>query len=64
MFPENWQAVWTVMDNINIKKIQSVTGHLSDRMTEHYTQIESGDLAEVRKLQEKLLAPEEKPEVE
>jgi site-specific recombinase XerD len=51
-----------VMDNINIKKVQSVTGHLSDKMTDRYTQIDSGDLSEVRSLQEKLLAPGPEPE--
>jgi integrase len=47
-----------VLGNINKDKVQAVTGHLSDEMTDLYTHIESEDLSEVRKLQEKLLAEE------
>jgi integrase len=47
-----------VMANINKDKVRAVTGHLSEEMTGYYTHVESEDLSEVRKLQEKMLEPE------
>jgi hypothetical protein len=44
--------------NVALSKVQSVTGHKSDRMTEWYTHFDSKDFAEVRGVQESLLLPE------
>jgi integrase len=46
------------MANVALSKVQSVTGHKSDRMTEWYTHFDSKDFAEVRGVQESLLLPE------
>jgi hypothetical protein len=46
------------MANVALSKVQSVTGHKSDRMTEWYTHFDSKDFAEVRGVQEALLLPE------
>ena len=46
------------MANVALSKVQSVTGHKSDRMTEWYTHFDSRDFAEVRDVQEALLLPE------
>jgi integrase len=43
------------MANVALSKVQSVTGHKSDRMTEWYTHFDSRDFAEVRGVQEALL---------
>jgi integrase len=47
------------MANVALSKVQSVTGHKSDRMTEWYTHFDSKDFAEVRGVQESLLLPED-----
>ncbi|MDR2246700.1 MAG: tyrosine-type recombinase/integrase [Treponema sp.] len=47
------------MANVALSKVQSVTGHKSDRMTEWYTHFDSKDFAEVRGVQESLLLPEQ-----
>jgi integrase len=49
------------MANVAISKVQSVTGHKSDRMTEWYTHFDSKDFAEVRGVQESLLIPDAGP---
>ena len=46
------------MANVALSKVQSVTGHKSDRMTEWYTHFDAKDFAEVRGVQEALLLPE------
>jgi integrase len=46
------------MANVALSKVQSVTGHKSDRMTEWYTHFDSRDFAEVRGVQESLLLQE------
>jgi integrase len=46
------------MANVALSKVQSVTGHKSDRMTKWYTHFDSKDFAEVRGVQEALLLPE------
>jgi hypothetical protein len=46
------------MANVALSKVQSVTGHKSDRMTEWYTHFDSKEFAEVRGVQEALLLPE------
>jgi integrase len=42
---------------ISIPKVQSVTGHKSDRMTEWYCHFDPNEFGEVRKAQETLLSP-------
>jgi integrase len=42
---------------ISISKVQSVTGHKSDRMTEWYCHFDPNEFGEVRKAQEALLRP-------
>ena len=44
------------MSNIADSKVQSVTGHRSMRMTEHYTHFDTRQFAEVRDVQANLLA--------
>jgi integrase len=44
---------------VSTAKVQSVTGHKSDRMTEWYTHFDPNEFSEVRKAQERLLRPEE-----
>jgi integrase len=46
------------MANVALSKVQSVTGHKSDRMTEWYTHFDAKEFAEVRGVQESLLLPE------
>jgi hypothetical protein len=46
------------MANVALSKVQSVTGHKSDRTTEWYTHFDSRDFAEVCGVQEVLLLPE------
>jgi integrase len=50
------------MNDVADAKVQSVTGHRSKKMTDHYTHFDTRQFAEVRKVQTKLLAaePEEK----
>jgi integrase len=43
---------------VTISKVQSVTGHKSDRMTEWYSHFDPNEFSEVRKAQEALLEPE------
>jgi len=45
---------------LTIQKVQAVTGHKSERMTEHYTHFDPLDFGEVPKIQAQLLKP--KPE--
>jgi len=45
---------------LTIQKVQAVTGHKSERMTEHYTHFDPLDFGEVPKIQEALLAKKEK----
>jgi hypothetical protein len=47
------------MANVALSKVQSVTGHKSDRMTEWYTHFDAKEFAEVRGVQEALLLPEQ-----
>jgi integrase len=46
------------MANVALSKVQSVTGHKSDRMTEWYTHYDAKEFSEVRNVQETLLLPE------
>ena len=46
------------MANVALSKVQSITGHKSDRMTELYTHFDAKEFAEVREVQEALLLPE------
>jgi integrase len=46
------------MANVALSKVQSVTGHKSDRMTEWYTHFDAKEFAEVMGVQEALLLPE------
>jgi len=51
---------------LTIQKVQAVTGHKSERMTEHYTHFDPLDFGDVPKIQEALLAkkdntPNERP---
>jgi integrase len=46
------------MANVALSKVQSVTGHKSDRMTEWYTHYDAKEFIEVRNVQETLLLPE------
>jgi integrase len=48
------------MANVALSKVQSVTGHKSDRMTEWYTHYDAKEFSEVRNVQETLLLPEVK----
>jgi hypothetical protein len=52
------------MANVALSKVQSVTGHKSDRMTEWYTHFDAKEFAEVRGVQEALLLPDNSVEVE
>ena len=50
---------------LTVKKVQAVTGHKSESMTDNYTHFNSLEFVEVTKIQEMLLAPkEEKPKEE
>jgi integrase len=46
------------MANVAISKVQSITGHKSDRMTEWYTHYDAREFSEVRNVQETLLLPD------
>lgn len=46
------------MANVALSKVQSVTGHKSERMTERYTHFDAKEFTEVRGVQEALLLPE------
>jgi hypothetical protein len=50
------------MANVALSKVQSVTGHKSDRMTEWYTHFDAKEFAEVRGVQEALRIPEQSAE--
>jgi hypothetical protein len=43
---------------VALSKVQSVTGHKSDRMTEWYTHYDAKEFSEVRNVQETLLLPD------
>jgi integrase len=43
------------MNNVTDAKVQSVTGHKSKKMTDHYTHFDTRQFAEVREVQTKLL---------
>jgi integrase len=45
---------------LTVQKVQAVTGHKSERMTEHYTHFDPLDFGEVPKIQAKLLKPKPK----
>jgi integrase len=44
------------MNNVTDAKVQSVTGHKSKKMTDHYTHFDTRQFTEVREVQAKLLA--------
>jgi integrase len=44
------------MENVTDAKVQSVTGHRTKKMTDHYTHFDTRQFAEVREVQTKLLA--------
>ena len=54
------------MSNVADSKVQSVTGHRSMRMTEHYTHFDTRQFTEIRDVQSELLAfnQPEKPETD
>ena len=43
------------MSNVADSKVQTVTGHRSNRMTEHYTHFDTRQFTEVRAVQAELL---------
>jgi integrase len=43
------------MDNVTDAKVQSVTGHRSKKMTDHYTHFDTRQFTEIREVQTKLL---------
>jgi integrase/recombinase XerD len=47
------------VNNVTDAKVQSVTGHRSKKMTDHYTHFDTRQFTEVREVQSKLLAGEE-----
>ncbi|MDR2631252.1 MAG: site-specific integrase [Spirochaetaceae bacterium] len=47
---------------LTVKKVQAVTGHKSERMTEWYTHFDPSEFGEVPKIQAKLLKPKTKKE--
>jgi integrase len=48
------------MANVSDSKVQSVTGHLTSGMTEHYTHYNNLEFLEVREVQNNLFAVPEK----
>jgi integrase len=52
------------MNNVTDAKVQSVTGHRTKKMTDHYTHFDTRQFTEIREVQTKLLAggPEKEPE--
>jgi hypothetical protein len=40
---------------LSVQKVQAVTGHKTEKMTEHYTHFDPADFGEVPKIQETLL---------
>jgi integrase len=40
---------------LSVQKVQAVTGHKSEKMTEHYTHFDPSDFGDVPKIQETLL---------
>jgi integrase len=46
------------MNNVTDAKVQSVTGHRSKKMTDHYTHFDTRQFSEVREVQTKLLTGE------
>jgi integrase len=46
------------MNNVTDAKVQSVTGHRSKKMTDHYTHFDTRQFTEIREVQTKLLAGE------
>jgi hypothetical protein len=50
---------------LTVKKVQAVTGHKTEGMTDNYTHFNPLEFTEVSTIQEMLLAPkEDKPETE
>jgi integrase len=50
---------------LSVKKVQAVTGHKTERMTDNYTHFDPLEFTEVNRIQEMLLAPkEDKPKHE
>jgi integrase len=45
-----------LMSDVSVKKVQSVTGHLTGKMTDHYTHFDTRQFNEVRNVQAELLA--------
>jgi integrase len=45
---------------LSVKKVQAVTGHKSERMTDNYTHFDPLEFTEVNKIQEMLLEPKKK----
>lgn len=41
-----------INQRVPLQSIQAVTGHLSDRMTEHYYHVQGGDLSGIRQIQD------------
>ena len=52
------------MSNVADSKVQSVTGHRSNRMTEHYTHFDTRQFTEVRNVQAELLTYNEPDNIE
>jgi integrase len=49
-----------IMANVSDRKVQSVTGHSSARMTKHYQHLRNNELAEVKEVQKKLFVAPKK----
>jgi integrase len=52
------------MNNVTDAKVQSVTGHRSKKMTDHYTHFDTRQFTEIREAQTKLLTGEPENERE
>jgi len=59
--PHAWRHFFNTTlraNNVTDAKVQSITGHASQSMTEYYTHFNTKEFAEVRTVQENLLLPE------
>jgi integrase len=59
--PHAWRHFFNTtlrVNNVTDAKVRSVTGHVTEDMTEHYTHFNTREFSEVRTVQETLLIPE------
>jgi integrase len=54
----HWFNSLLINAHVPLHKIQSITGHLTDAMTEHYYHVHVEDMADVRQVQESIFSPE------